>query len=233
MNKNKSDRTAAVKPETYDPVASGLPERRKTARRRTNGVKHYHHRYRGLIYGLGAVSGVLFLLLLFTAIQLSLYAKEINDQTMILNSQERELDQLRPRIQQLEKDLSELVQGRLPGLYPLEFDKVISVKKQYVRNIIFTLIGKETDRSYEYKVSVKNEHLTAVHPIIRVLFFDQLGIQVASSVIGLDEEGVPTLDVLERGEVRSYTKEIDLPEGKKAKYFIVETDVPEYQKIAK
>ncbi len=206
-------------------------ERRRRVRRQSNGVKHYHHRhYKKLIIGLWTAVAVLFLLLLFTSIKLSLYAKELYDLTLLQAKQERELEQLRPQLEQLEQELAELVKKRLPGLYPLEFDKVIPIDKQYVQHIIFTRVGKEEDRNYEFKLTLRNSELTAAHPIIRVTFFDHLGIQVASSTVGVDEKGAPTLDVLERGEVRSYTQAISLPAGKEAKYFSIETDLPVYQK---
>ncbi|MFN3920039.1 MAG: hypothetical protein ACK4JF_07090 [Methylohalobius sp.] len=206
-------------------------ERRRRVRRQSNGVKHYHHRhYKKLIFGLWTAVAVLFLLLLFTSIKLSLYAKELYDLTLLQARQERELEHLRPQLKQLEQELAELVKKRLPGLHPLEFDKVIPIDEQYIQHIIFTRVGKEEDRNYEFKLTLRNGDLTAVHPIVKVMFFDHLGIQVASSTVGVDEKGVPTLDVLERGEVRSYTQAISLPAGKEAKYFSIETDLPVYQK---
>ncbi len=176
---------------------------------------------------------ILFFAFLFVAIKLSLYAKELNEVTILQHQQERELQKLRPMVARLEKEIADLVEERIPGLHPLVFDEVISVDQQYVRNIIFTLIGTEEDRRYEYKLTLKNNGLTAVHPIVKILFFDQLGIQVANSTIGVDESGDPTLDVLERGEVRSYTKVIDLSDdGHQAHYFMVMVDLPDYQKIA-
>lgn len=221
---------------TVEPAPPALehslsPERRRRVRRQTNGARHYHHSRKNLIYGLWVTVGVLFLLLLFTAIKLSLYAKEVNDLNLLQAKQERELARLRPQLLQLEEALAELVKQRLPGLYPLEFDKVIPIEKQYIHNIIFTLIGKEEDRNYEFKLTLKNSGLTPVHPIVKVIFFDHLGIQVADSMIGVDEKGVPTLDVMERGGVRSYTQAIRLRPGKEAKYFAVESDLPEYQKF--
>ncbi len=209
------------------------PERRTGRRRKSNGRhSHYshHHRTRA-IYGLGILSVFLFLAFLFVSIKLSLYAKDLNDVTVLFHRQERELQKLRPMVARLEKEIAELVQQRLPGLHPLVFDQLISIDQQYVRNIIFTLIGKEENRQYEYKLTVKNNGLTAVHPIVKILFFDQLGIQVAHSVIGVDERGDPTLDVLERGEVRSYTQVIDLSNGHQAHYFMVMVDLPDYQKL--
>lgn len=214
--------------------ASGRPlvERRKRVRRQSNGLRHYHrHHHQKLVVGLGAAVVALFLLLLFTALKLSLYAKEANDLSLISARQERELKRLRPQLEQLEKELAELVRKRLPGLYLLELDKLIPIEKGYIQHILFTRIGKEEDRSYEFKLTLRNSDLTAVHPIVRVMFFDHLGIQVASSAIGVDEKGMPTLDVLERGEVRSYVQAIRLPEGREAKYFGIETDLPEYQKL--
>ncbi len=219
--------------QTQTPVSDrpfGL-ERRRRIRRQSNGVRHHHHSHRRLIYSLWIAVGSLFLLLLVTAIKLSLYAKEVNDLSVIAAKQERELERLRPQLAQLEKELAELVRQRLPGLHPLEFDKVIPLDQQYVQHILFTRIGKETERNYEFKLTLRNSELTAVHPIVRVMFFDHLGLQVASSTVGVDGKGMPTLDVLERGEVRSYVQAISLPAGKEAKYFTVEIDLPEYQKL--
>ena len=206
-----------------------FPERRRIVRRHTNGIRHHSGRRR-LIYSLWAAVIVLFVLLLLAAVKLSLYAKEVYDLTLLQAKQERELEHLRPRVAQLEQELAELVKHRLPGLYPLEFDKLIPIDKQYVQHIIFTRIGKEEDRNYEFKLTLKNGDLTAVHPIVRVIFFDHLGIQLASATVGVDDKGVPTLDVLERSEVRSYVQVVRLPAGKEARYFSVETDLPEYQK---
>ncbi|GAB6066921.1 hypothetical protein JCM13664_02390 [Methylothermus subterraneus] len=220
-------------PEPETSVSGNFPleERRRRVRRQSNGVgRHHYHSRRRLVYGLWAALAILFLLLLVTAIKLSLYAKEVNDLTLLQAKQERELERLRPRLAQLERELAELVKQRLPGLYPLEFDKVIPIDKEYVQHILFTRIGKAEDRNYEFKLTLRNGDLTAVHPIVRVMFFDHLGIQVASAAVGVDDKGVPTLDVLERGEVRSYVQVISLPSGKEAKYFRIETDLPAYQK---
>ncbi len=212
-------------------TAEPRPERRRKVRRKSNGVhRHSRRHYTRTIYILAASLAVLFLSLLIVLIRLSMYAKEVHDLTVLQHKQEQELETLRPKVASLEAEIAELVKGRLPGLKPLEFDKVIPIDKQYVRNIIFTLIGTEEDRSYEYKLTLKNNNLTAVHPIVRVIFFDHLGIQMGHSTIGVDEDNVPTLDVLERGEVRSYTKVVSLPDGRQPRYFKIEVDLPEYQK---
>ena len=219
--------------ETFSESETALPERRSGGRRKSNGRRaHYSRNHRSrVVYGLGTLAAILFFAFLFVSIKLSLYAKELNDITILNHRQERELKELRPMVERLEKQVADLVQQRIPGLHPLVFDQLISIDQQYVRNIIFTLIGKEENRQYEYKLTMKNNGLTAVHPIVKILFFDQLGIQVANSVIGVDEHGDPTLDVLERGEVRSYTKTIDLSDGHQARYFMVMVDLPDYQKL--
>lgn len=189
---------------------------------------HSHRRRTRIIYGLGALSVILFLSLLFVSIQLSLYAKELDKLMLLQRKQERELTRLRPRVAELEGEIGELVKGRLPGLRPLEFDKVIPIGEHYVRHLIFTLIGKEDERSYEYKLTLKNGNLTPAHPMVRIIFFDQLGIQVASSVVGDGDEGVQAVKVLEPGEVRSYTGTFHLRNDKEAKYFKIEVNPPAY-----
>ncbi len=219
-------------PTSRSSLKSNSAENRRDRVRVSRRSSHSHRKRTKLIYGLWTTVGILFLLLLFVSVKLSMYAKEVTELNMIEKKQSRELEQMRPKLDQLKKEIDELVMGRLPSLHKLEFDKVIPIKEKYVRNIIFTLIGHEQDRNYEYKMTLKNDTLTAIHPIVKILFFDRLGIQVGSSSIGLDENGMPTLDVLDRGEVRSYTSVVKLSDGRRAEYFMIQVDLPEYQKVS-
>lgn len=206
---------------------------RNASSRRNHSHNHRSSRRKNrMILGLWITVALLFLILLFVSVKLSMYAKEINELNIIENKQSRELAQIRPKLDQMRSQIDELVMGRLPSLHKLEFDKVIPINEKYVRNIIFTLIGKEEDLNYEYKITLKNDGLTAIHPIVKILFFDHLGIQVGSSVIGLDSNGLPTLDVLDRGEARSYTAQVNLSTGNRAQYFLIQMDLPEYQKLS-
>jgi hypothetical protein len=55
----------------------------------------------------------------------------------------RRLAELEPQIAQLEQEVAQLVQSRLPNLRPLEFDKVFHIGEAYVKNIVFTMTGKD------------------------------------------------------------------------------------------
>ncbi|BCX89572.1 cell division protein DivIC [Methylomarinovum tepidoasis] len=209
-----------------------MPAPPRSSRRRNHNGYHGRRFRARTVYILITAWLLTFLLLLGVSIKLSMTAKELYQTTVLQRKQAQELALLHPQVTALQQQLDALVRGRLPGLHPLEFDKIIPIDKDYVRNILFTQTGKPGDYRYEYKLTLKNSGLTAVHPIVRIIFFDRSGIQVASSTIGVDETGLPTLDVLERGEVRSYNQAVPSLTGKEAKYFRVEVDLPDYQRPA-
>ena len=133
--------------------------------------------------------------------------------------QSEELQQLRPQVEKLRKEVTALTESRLPGLRRLELDKVLVLNQAYVKNVVFTVSGKGDDLKYEYKMTARNASLNLVHPQVDILFFDRLGIQVGISRIGVNKEGAPTLDILERGESRSYSQNIALNGENRPEYF--------------
>ncbi|MGZ8216946.1 hypothetical protein [Methylomagnum sp.] len=133
--------------------------------------------------------------------------------------QAEELQALRPAVQKLREEVTALAQMRLPDLQPLEFDKVITLDKHYVKNIVFSMAGKGDDKHYEYKVVTHNNTLNLIHPQIDILFFDRVGIQVGVAHIGVQKDGTPTLDMLDRGETRSFSAAIELNDNVQPEYF--------------
>jgi len=162
------------------------------------------------------------LLILF--IQLTLSEKENLDLTVSEKRQAQELQALRPEVEKLRADMAALTASRLPNLTKLEFDKVIPLDLGYVKNIVFTVAGKDSDRHYEYKIVTHNSGLSLIHPKVDILFFDRAGIQVGLSKIGFHQDGTPNLDMLERGEVRSFSSRVDLADDANPEYFRIKID---------
>ncbi|WP_210023810.1 hypothetical protein [Methylocaldum sp. RMAD-M] len=159
------------------------------------------------------------LLVLF--IQLTLSEQENLDLTVLEKKQALELQALKPEVEKLRADIAALTTSRLPNLTKLEFDKVIPLDLGYVKNIVFTVAGKNSDKHYEYKIVMHNTDLTLIHPEVDVLFFDRVGVQVGVSKIGFHQDGTPNLDMLERGEVRSFSSMVDLTGDADPEYFRV------------
>jgi hypothetical protein len=169
------------------------------------------------LLGIGLV--VETVVLLVSYVRMSVAESENLDLVLAERKQTQELQALRPRIEKLQSDIDMLTRARLPDLAPLEFDKVIAVDKDYVKNVVFTLSGKGSQKAYEYKVVMHNGSLNLVHPQADILFFDDLGIQVGISRLGVQKDGTPTLEMMDRGEIRSFSSKLELIEDVTPKYF--------------
>ncbi|CAI8880780.1 hypothetical protein [Methylocaldum szegediense] len=174
-----------------------------------------------LIFFLSIVSIVEAVMLLILFIQLALTEQEKLELTVLEKKQAQELKALRPEVERLRAEIASLTASRLPNLAKLELDKVINLEMDYVKNIVFTVAGKGSDKHYEYKIVMENSGLSLVHPAVDILFFDRVGVQVGLSKIGFHEDGTPNLDMLERGEVRSFSASVDLVDDAKPEYFRV------------
>jgi hypothetical protein len=157
--------------------------------------------------------------LLFLFIRLTISEKENLDLTVVERKQALELEALKPEVEKLRAEIAALTTSRLPNLNKLEFDKVIPLDMDYVKNIVFTVAGKNSDKHYEYKIVMHNSGLSLIHPEVDILFFDRVGIQVGLSKIGFHQDGTPNLDMLERGEVRSFSLSVELADDANPEYF--------------
>ncbi len=157
---------------------------------------------------------VLVLIDFFTALLLGGQVYDLNRQNQALRSNlaqtEEELRQVVPELQKLRTDLDELIRGKLPRLRKLEYDRVLSLDDQYLKNITFTETVNRDSRGYEYKVVVQNNTRAPLWPEMRLLIFSELGIQIGNAEIGTRHPNALKSGSLSVGEVRSYAAAIDL-----------------------
>ena len=133
-----------------------------------------------------------------------------------------QLEQLQIRTDELNANLSALVQQRLPNLKELQFDTTFPIDDEYVRNVSFTRTGVENKWRYQYSMVLENRSRDIVVPKIRIILFDESGIQTGSIKI---TPGAATsnadLEYLEPAEIRAYTGEIPSEPGTDPRYFKV------------
>lgn len=142
-----------------------------------------------------------------------------------LQRRTEQVERLRGQLEQREKEVAELVLGRLPTLHPQEFDKVIELDQKSVRNIVFTLAGKGEARTYEFKVVLENTGEKRINADVSILVFDELGIQIGTAHITTGQDGLRHGHRgLEPGEVKSYSGAIALTADKAPRYFMVTVD---------
>ncbi len=166
-----------------------------------------------------------FLLNLVLGVMLGSSSREVTLSVAVEQKLQRELSEIKPKFEKMAAEIEALTLNRLPGLVVLDYDKVLPVNEQYIKNIVFTQTGSEKNKRYEYKIVMDNRNLLPVRPELKILFFDRVGIQVGFSELGMGE-GLPISDHLERGEIRSYSSSIVLSDGLEPKYFQVQLFSP-------
>ena len=193
-----------------DPVSS-RPLSRERSQRIGDHRSHSWSRRSKLLF---LVVLVLVLIDFFTALLLGTQVYTLNRQNQTLRSSlaqtEEELHRVTPELQKLRGDLDELVRGKLPRLRKLEYDRVLPLDDQYLKNIIFTEIMNRDSRGHEYKLVVQNNTGAPLWPEVQLLLFNEQGIQVGSAEIGTGQPNALKAGSLGVGEVRSYTASMNL-----------------------
>lgn len=159
-------------------------------------------------------------------IQVRVYSSELDRIKQTDLSRVRELEEMKNKMISMEAEVIELVESRLPHLNELSYDEVIAIEGQYIKNIVFTVTGKNSQKLYEYKAVFENSGSAVIEPKASLTFFDRLGIQIGRSNIGSDlseDNG----NRLERGEVRSYYNNIQFPVSSIPRYFMISMASPD------
>jgi len=168
------------------------------------------------------MSTLFLLTYLFTWFYVARRSAESEQALLALRVQEKTLDTLNSELDTLKDQRDALVQGRIPGLLPLTYDETISTDDEAVRNIIFTQVKNHTKRTYEYRLVMHNNTLSPIHPMVEIMLFNEVGIQVGLARVEHANASTGTgSPALEPGEVRSYTASIDLIRNETPRYFLL------------
>ncbi|MGD2084365.1 MAG: hypothetical protein PVF91_15495 [Chromatiales bacterium] len=128
------------------------------------------------------------------------------------------IQELEETIAQLNDEVLALSQGRIPGLRPIQFDQVLRVDKEYVKNLVFSITRKGADNTYEFKMVMHNQGPDIVQPSGSVALFDRAGLQ-----LGITEfKKVDGSLFLAPGETRSYYDKIELARSGRPAYYMLE-----------
>ena len=202
---------------------SGSPPRHRSpsSSRPYRSRRHEKHLRRIKILG-GSLGVTLLILMVLAKFEIEALETKNSHLTIKARKQEALLEHANQQLDELRQNVHMLVDGRIPNLYRLEFDKTIPVEQQYMRNINFTLTGVEPNKHYEYRMVMHNASMNVVTLLVNVFLFDELGIQVGSTRNAKSDTlpGVEYVD-LQPGEIRSYSSKVPLDRSKKPHYFLV------------
>ena len=170
-----------------------------------------------------AATAILFMLIyLFTWFYISRKSAESEQALIELRLQQKTLDSISSELDEVKAERDALVQGRIPGLLPLKYDEMITPDQQYIRNIIFTMVRNGQQDTYEYRLVVHNDTLSVIYPMVEILLFNDIGIQIGLARVQHKDASTATGRAsLDPGEVRSYTATIDLIRDEEPHYFLL------------
>jgi hypothetical protein len=137
----------------------------------------------------------------------------------------QELDQVRDRLAARDSEFVALVEKRIPGLKPIELNKLLDINDKYVVNLTFSESGTEQASVFEYHTVLRNETAGIVLPEVTLYLFDELGLQVG--VHKLEKHNATTAVVLAElrpGETRSYHAELHVERNAKPKYYLLHVE---------
>ena len=199
-------------------------ESRRSSRRSSSSRSH-HGRAR-LTQILGVALTLSLVLNLLIAIALASYVRKASLLSGVSSSLRLQLTGIteqseleKGQIQTLKSEIQELTLNRLPGLIALNYDAVLQINNNYVKNIVFTRTGKKGTHLYEYKVVLENRD-SALQPALKVLLFNRSGIQVGMSELSnkIEYGGITRLD---QDEVRTHYAVVQLADKAEPEYFQV------------
>ena len=190
--------------------------------RRSRSSYRCETRIRRYKYLLAGIAILFVLTYLFTWFYVTRKSAESELALRELRLQQKALDSINGELDKVKAQRDALVQGRIPGLVPLKYDEMITPDQQYIRNIIFTMVRNGQQETYEYRLVVHNDTLSVIHPMVEILLFNDIGIQIGLSRVqhkaASTATGRPSLDP---GEVRSYTANIEMIRDEEPQYFLL------------
>jgi hypothetical protein len=136
-----------------------------------------------------------------------------------------QLQSFKARALERETALQAMVEKRIPGLLPLEYNKLFELNDKYVVSVTFTRSGVAESKAVEYHALLRNNSTNMIAPHVKIFLFDELGVQSGSAVIKKDDAtGGVDIAELRPGETRSYNAKVQVDREAKPKFFLVQVD---------
>lgn len=223
------DRYASERVARTEPVRAEHPEHRHHRSRRELRARVDALERQRFALLLGFVACVcLALFLVFSRQRISSELSEVQTKLAeeraasekLLDETRTELVKTRKALKTAHAGIAGLVDKRIPGLQELELDKTIEVDAGILRNMTLTRSPGSEQGSHELKAVLQNDSPLSVSPALRILLFDDLGVQVGRIQIGPEADGKPLS--LRPGEIRSYFAPVEIEPQGTARYFRVE-----------
>lgn len=196
--------------------------RRRSLNSMARKLEHATRRLRHQRIAMVVLIGIAALILLVTVGISTSAGNQERDMEFRLNRKDIEIAKLRATVEQQQASIKGFVNQRLPGLIDMEFDRVFEVDHPYVRTIAFTNVRTKQNNGYEFRIVLENQTAPIAAPAIDIILFGALGLEIDRRKLRVDR-GVNTIEIeiLSRGDVRSYVDSFSVQEDAAPAYFLV------------
>lgn len=200
-----------------DTDQNSLPKTHRS--RRSRSSRHTRMKIWGLSFALLIMFVILFITSAYTSARINQLSIQVSSNQEQLLLKEKEINELKSQLTQSKDELEKLIKGRLPAVMKLVPDQVLTVNKDFIKNIVFTVLTQNDSKHYEYKLVVENLSHKIIVPKFRLLIFDKSGVQIGMDQVLRGEELAP-------GESRSYSSKIDFFMTEEPAYFQFSSMIP-------
>lgn len=174
--------------------------------RRSGSSRRSRVKIWGLSLALLSTIVLLFISVVYSGSRIAILTKRADAIQDQLIRKEQEVDELKSRI----------AHSSLTKLLP---DQVLAVNRDFIKNIVFSVVTQGGSKTYEYKLVVENPSHEAIVPKFRVFIFDSDGLEIGLDQVLQGEELAP-------GESRSYSSKVDFFMQEEPAYFQVSSIIP-------
>ena len=200
-----------------DTDQNSLPKTHRS--RRSRSSRHTRMKIWGLSFALLIMFVILFITSAYTSARINQLSIQVSSNQEQLLLKEKEINELKSQLTQSKDELEKLIKGRLPAVMKLVPDQVLTVNKDFIKNIVFTVLTQNDSKHYEYKLVVENLSHKIIVPKFRLLIFDKSGVQIGMDQVLRGEELAP-------GESRSFSSKIDFFMTEEPAYFQFSSMIP-------
>jgi hypothetical protein len=190
--------------------------------RRSRSSYRYEAKIRRYRYFLIGICIIFLLTYVYTWLYIAKQSAQSEQVLLEFRQQEKQLSSMKAELSAATGERDALVQERIPGLLPIQYDQTITPDNEYIRNIIFTMVKTGQKETYEYRLVMQNDTLSVIHPMVEILIFNDVGIQIGMAEVRHKDASTTTRRAaLDPGEVRSYTATINLIRDEEPYYFLL------------
>ncbi len=179
-------------------------ERKRSSTRRSSRGRHHTRSHQAnprlavIIILLGIFLALLLVITVYLGLELAQVTKNANRLATELTDAKLALSTMKPRQEEAWQGPLQIAKEQPPALIDMQFDKVIPINKGYLKNIMFSVVNRNGQKRYEYRLVFENTTPHQVYPHARVTLFNK-----SQTQIGMDE--ISDYTELAPGESRSHS----------------------------